>query len=108
MIISTSIETPRPRELSQVLREEFSNRYSYKIFGFGSEKSIIVKKSTMVGVQITPRGDEIAVDHIVPSATGSFFALILGVVGLPNIPPLVESWRSLERETGAFLRRKYA
>ncbi len=108
MIISTSIETPRPRELSQVLREEFSNRYSYKTFGLESEKSIIVRKSILVGVQVTPRGNEIGVDFMIPSVAVSLFAVLIHFAGIFKIPSLEESWRDLEMEIAVFLRRKYA
>ena len=107
MIISTSRKTPQLEELTGILKEEFSNQYSYKIFGLGPEKSIIVQKSTMVGVQLTQRGKEIAVDGTFPSLAASFFSALISVAGI-WLTPTHSYWRGFENEMAVFLRRKYA
>lgn len=105
MIISTSKKIPIPQELSQVLKEEFSDRYSYTIFGLGSEKSVIVRKSTLVGVQITPRKNETMVDGTFPSVATAFFSTL--ICGGGYWTPLYYSWLDFEKEISLFLKRKY-
>ena len=113
MIIPTSRKTPQLQELSKVLTEEFSDQYSYKLFGLGSEKSIVVRKSMLVGVQITPRENEIRVDGTIPSVAISFFSALiafalstLGIIRSASFIPLLPS-RNLENEIADFLKRKY-
>lgn len=109
MIISTSRNIPQVQQLCQVLKQEFSDQYSYRVFGLGSEKSIIIEESDLVGVQLTSRGTEISIDGTFPSVEisvfYSFFFFILGLF----LPWHVErSWRNLEKELAVFLKKKYA
>ncbi len=106
MIIRAFRITPKPLELVKVLREEFSNQYSYKIFGLGSNKSIIVQKSALVGVQVTQSGNEIRVDGTFPSVAASFLSAIISVAGIWLIPES-SPWRNLEHEVASFLNGKY-
>ena len=59
MKILTAKIPPSTKELAEILKQEFSDHYSYKQLGLGEEKNIIVQKSTFVGVQISKSGNEI-------------------------------------------------
>jgi hypothetical protein len=112
MIISTARKIPGPRELSQILKKELSSEYSYKIFGFGSGRSVIVQKSSLVGAQVTVRKDEIDVSGIFPSILTSFFFTLLGYISNYRSPPYTRSawrtsWRNLENELADYLKCKY-
>jgi len=108
MIISIIQKAPSPQKLSDVLNEEFSSNYTYTLFGFPTDNSVIIRKSIFVGIQLTPRGNEIIVDRVLPSFVSSFIGYALAVIGIPAIPSLNRAWRRLERETGTFLKERYS
>ncbi|MFT4738123.1 MAG: hypothetical protein ACJAZM_002786 [Cyclobacteriaceae bacterium] len=103
MIVHTTCELPRLNELIQVLKDKFSNAYSFKIFGFGSQKTILVKKSIMVGAQITLHGNEILVDGSFPNIVTSS---VMTLLSYSTIAPF-EQWFEVEKEIGSFLRNQY-
>jgi len=107
MIISTSRKTPKLEDLVGILKEEFSDQYSYKIFGPGCDRSIIVRKSVLVGVQLTQRGNEIVLDSTFPSIVTSFFSALISIAGI-WLTPTHSYWRGFENEMAVFLRLKYA
>ena len=109
MKILTSIMTPPPHELVGVLQREFSNHYSYKLFGLGAEKSIIISKSTFVGAQISKRENEITIEGTIPSITTGYFILFLGLIGPDALLALLygSQGRKLIKEIGVFLKKKY-
>jgi len=61
-----------------------------------------------VGVQITPRKNEISVDFTYPSVVTSFLSAIFRGSGLWIDTLFYSSWWDLENEIVDFLRRKYA
>ena len=61
MKILASKQPPSNEELATVLNREFSGNYSYQLFGFKSEKDLIVRKSPLVGAQISRRDNEIII-----------------------------------------------
>ncbi len=106
MIIQTLKRPPQLKELCQVLKEEFPSTYTCKIFDAGSEQSIIVKKSTLTGVQIATRENEIVVDGTFPSVTTSFFSALISALGIWMMP--WNSWWKFENEIATALKRRYA
>jgi len=99
---------PQLLELPRILKQEFSNQYSYKILEIGPGKSILIKKSFMVGVQITQKGEEISVQGSFPSiATSIFASIIFGLlhIYLPSV--FASSWMNFEHELAVFLNQKY-
>ena len=103
--ISNHIAT---NELLVTLKERYSNLYTCKYFEFGLEPSIIVRKSTWVGAQITIRGEEIELDFTFPTLATSITGMIVFYSGIFAIPSLITSWIDLQKDLGGFLIRKYA
>jgi hypothetical protein len=114
MRISTTKTPPPAKDLMEILKREFSGRYSYTLFGLG-EKSVIVGKSTFVGAQISVKGNEITIQATPPSVWAGLlsfigltelgFVLIFFVVKYWALPT---DWKGLEKEIGLFLKHKYS
>jgi hypothetical protein len=110
MKVSVSKTAPSGKELAEILNREFSNRYSYELFGLGDEKSVIVQKSAFVGVQISKRQNEFDILITPPSITSGY--LLVGVSFVPGLD-LVLGWAlrpqflKLEREIAGFLNQRY-
>lgn len=113
MRISTSMALPVINELAEVLKNEFSSQHQYKLFGLG-DKSLMVRESTFVGVQISLNQDSITVQGAPPTLAGGIFSglvttelavVILPVFMLFGATPL--KFKKLEREIAAFLHKKY-
>ncbi|MEQ9289364.1 MAG: hypothetical protein RIG77_20720 [Cyclobacteriaceae bacterium] len=114
MKIFTSKNIPPIKKMAEILKQEFSDKFSYELFGIGKEKSIIVEKSTFVGVQISRTKNEISIEGIHPSVPASFISSVLAYFmssGHPiNLwfPGLYDSpWKKFEKEVGSFLNQKY-
>jgi len=112
MRISTSKKLPSTAELIGILKQELHQNYSYKLFGLGSEKTIIVTKSSSVGAQISVRGNEIMIQGTPPPPVAyfvsflcwtEFAALLLFFMGWSTRSKLIE----LEKELAVFLNNKY-
>lgn len=77
MIIKVK-NTPTNEELMTILRQKFPGEYSVKEFGLG-KKSVMIKQSTFIGVQVTVRENEILVDSAAPTLAGSFLSSLFMV-----------------------------
>ena len=106
MKVSTSKTTPTISVLAEILKKEFSGRYSFKVFSMGKERSIIVRKSTFVGAQISKSDNEITIEGVQPSIPAVLFAFVLSFVGL-YAPLSPFAWKKLEKEMAHFLIHKY-
>jgi hypothetical protein len=106
MNVPLTAPPPSTKELVAVLRQEFSEHYSYRLFGLGNAKSIIVRKSTFVGAQISINAHEIAIRATPPSILAGFlnFFRLTELGEIWSLPP---QWSALEREIGTFLKHKY-
>ena len=107
MKVIVSKPPPPNNELIKTLKQEFSDQYTYKLFGIGKEKSVIVQKSTFVGAQISKTGNEFSIDGIHPSVTASLTALLLQVLANLFILFQPSPFRELERKIAVFLKHKY-
>jgi len=94
------------RVLAGILQKEFSGRYSFKIFSRRNERSIIVRKSTFVGAQISKSENEITIEFVQPSIPAVVFAFLLIFVGL-YAPLSPFAGKKLEKEMALFLYQKY-
>jgi hypothetical protein len=112
MRIPTTKTPPPAAELLEILKHELSSQYSYKLFGVGDNKTIMVGKSTFVGAQISVNGNEIVIQSVPPSVPASSifsimafteFAFVLAFLGWG----LKTKWVKLEKELGTFLHHKY-
>lgn len=70
MRIEFSKPLPSVKELSAILSDRFSDKYSVRTYGAG-EQSIIVGKSTFVGAQLSVDNNEISIDWTPSNAFGS-------------------------------------
>lgn len=110
MRISTSKTPPSTRELAEILKREFSGRYSYKLSGLGSDKVIMVRKSTFVGAQISKTGNAITIEgSFHPSSAASFlyFFDCLITEGAVLAFSFGSKCKEFEKEIAVFLNRKY-
>jgi hypothetical protein len=115
MRIHLSKPLPPASELAEVLRQEFSDRYAYQLFGLGNAKTIIVGKTTWIGAQISVRENEISIQGTPPSVLAGLLSflgltelgvcLVLFMGKFWNIP---SQWRQFEKEIGLFLKQKYS
>ena len=114
MRIQLSKNLPSIHDLTEILRQRFSDQYSVKTFGLGKQ-SILVGKSTLVGAEISIRENEVSLSSSPPSVFGSIL-LTLGLTELAVvlIPFLLKdgvsqqaSYRKLEKEIGTFLVQAY-
>ena len=103
--VSSHIAT---NELLGTLQERYSNRYSCRYFEFGLEPSIIVRKSTWVGAQITIREKEIELDFTFPTLATSIAGMVCYYSGIFAIPSIITSSIALQKDLGGFLTKKYA
>lgn len=112
MRISTSKTLPSTKELIEILKQELPGPYSYKLFGLGREKTIMVTKSSSVGAQISIRENEITIQGTPPPPVAYFVSflgwtelafLLLFFIGLSTPSKLKE----LEKEIAIFLKNKY-
>ena len=101
--------SPSNKQLIEVLKKEFSNRYAYSMFGFECDKSIIVRKSAFIGAQISKKGNEITVYGLSPSTLTTFLSAVDFIVtgGLFMGLPFMSKREQFEKEIGFFLQRKF-
>ncbi len=103
-------KAPSAKQLAETLKQEFSGEYSYRLFGLGSERSVIVRKSTFVGVQVSKSGNEVSVQRLLmPSLSSSIFSIIdiLWTGGLLLDGVFGSPVRNLEKEVALFIKKKY-
>ncbi|MBT1705794.1 hypothetical protein [Chryseosolibacter indicus] len=113
MKLTTSKGLPSIAELKDILRQEFSSDYSYRLFGLGKEKTLIVGKSPLVGAQISIHENEVTIQPTPPTLPAAFFVsfvsmtefvvLLLLFVGIKLKSP----WKEFERDISKFLYKKY-
>ncbi len=107
MKITTLKTPPATAELAAVLQKEFSGKYSFRVFGIGKEKSIIVGKSAFVGAQISTSENEITIEGVQPSIAAVLFSFFLQLFAGLAAPFTRKPWRNLEKELGLFLQHTY-
>ncbi len=115
MKVIAAKKIPPTEEFIEDLKHEFSDRYAYKSFGAGSNKSIIIHKSTFIGVEISVNKNEIFIEAAPPTMEGAFFTAFLqffsglGMSITKFASPFYKSspWIKLENEVGAYLQHKF-
>ena len=91
MKIAVFPPVPPLADLVQVLNDAFGPTYSFRIFGMGKNKTIMARKSALVGLQLSVDGNEIHFQPTPPTATGSAlgFMMLTELASLVMIPVLV-------------------
>ncbi|SFT50939.1 hypothetical protein SAMN04489724_1066 [Algoriphagus locisalis] len=104
---------PSNAELLSFLKSELPTDYTSKLFGLG-HKSIIVQKSTFLGVQISNRENEISIIASPPSYGGGLLSglamtelaiVILPIFWFTGASP--SRFRKLEKEVAGLIKDKY-
>ena len=99
---------PSYEELIGNLKRELSNKYAYDLFGLGSEKSIIVRKSPFVGAQISKRENGFSIQALMPlSVTNWFLSLFLSLYASGAMFMWTSPYKKLENEIALFLKNRY-
>ncbi|MDQ6481783.1 hypothetical protein [Dyadobacter sp. LHD-138] len=105
MKVFTIDEDLSNEEIVHTLEQEFSSKFSYRFFGLGRNKSIVVRKSEFVGAQISKSGNKITVQGVSPNFAISLIdATLYGVIAGAFYSPL----KKLEADLATFLKRKYS
>lgn len=108
---------PPTDELVQVLNDKFNPRYSFELFGLGENKTIMARKSTLVGLQISNRDKEMYFQRTAPTIAGSAFSfMMLTELAIVFIIPLLiifkgftkDPYKEMAKEIGFFLKEKYS
>ena len=108
MIIQTTKRLPSAKQLAHILKKEFSGQYEYEEFGLCEHKSLIVRRSFLVGVQISIDKNEFTIDAIPPSAAASFVSTIMSIFANLFVVFTMLPYRELEKDVARFLKTKYA
>lgn len=112
MIIKVK-NTPTNEKLIALLRKELPSDYSVRQFGLG-KKTVMIKKSTFIGAQITLRENEIAVDESTPSVAGGILSS-LAMIELASLIVFIfangsatqAKFQAFEREMASLINKKY-
>lgn len=101
-------KTPSYEEILGNLERDLSGKYVYTLFGLGSEKSIIVRKSRFVGAQISKRENGLSIQALMPlSITNWFISLFLSLYASGAMFMWTSPYKKLENEIALFLRKRY-
>jgi hypothetical protein len=106
------IEIKRPlpsnEQLIDLLKQRFSDGYSYRLFGLGNKKTVLIKKSPFVGAQVSIRENEVTVLGTPPSMLTGNFLFLLSWIGVDVILGLLfrSQLKSIEFEVTRFLKDK--
>ncbi len=114
MRIEFSQPLPSVNEITAVLKDRFSGKYSVRTYG-ADQQSIIVGKSTLVGAQLSIDENEVAIDWTPSNAFGSLLMFLgmteFAIIFLPFLlkedvayPP---KSMALQKEIGRFLKEQF-
>jgi hypothetical protein len=103
MMISALKAPSSNAALTSVLREAFPG-YTYKIFGFQKNESILIAKSHFVGVQISKRENDIIIQGTAPTA---FAAILVFLFSLAGFASYTTEFKKLEKEVASLLHQKF-
>ena len=108
MKIRTTSRTPKSKEIADLLNSKLS-RGSAKLFGLNCYKTVMVKTSPFVGVQITKRNKELTIEGSLPSVFASVLSSLLMIEGFMYLFEILfhKQWKNLETEVAAVLSDQY-
>ena len=95
-------------ELVEILKREYSDKYTYTFFGLDANKSVIVRKSNFIGAQVYIKENEITVTGLQPTVAGNLFMFIDFLMFDTALMSLFfgPSCKELEKEVAVFLKQK--
>lgn len=108
MKIRTTSSTPKSKEIADLLNSKLS-KGSARLFGFDCYKTILVKKSPFVGVQISRRKQELIIEGSLPSVFTSILSSFLILEGFLYLFEIIfhNQWKNLETEVATVLSNQY-
>jgi hypothetical protein len=112
MRISAAKALPTTKQLIETLKQELPGNYTYKLFGLGENKTILVTESSSVAAQISIRDNEITVQGTPPPPL-AYFVSFLGWTEFAFILLFFVNWstrsklKELEKKVALFLNGKY-
>lgn len=116
MKISIASTHPPTDELVHVLNDAFGRRYSFRLFGLGKEKTIMARKSALVGLQLSFDDKQASFERTAPTIASSAlsFMMLTELAVLLILPLLVifegftkDPYKEMAKEIGLFLKQKY-
>jgi hypothetical protein len=102
MTVSVSKAPSSVTALKNVLRESFP-QYSLKRFGFGKDASIMIAKSSFVGVQISKRDNNITIQGTPPTVLAGIVVFVLSLAGFASY---TTAFKNLEKDVASLLYKK--
>lgn len=108
MLIAKPTTISTLRDIEDKLKKNYKNKYSFGNFGFRKDNSVIVKKSFLVGAQVSIINGSIDIEGIIPgyisSLVSTFFHFLSGL-GSPYPFKIfkVSPWKKLEDEIASAL-----
>ena len=115
MKISASKTAPSLRELTEVLKKEFSDFYSCELLGPGEDKNIFVQKTKYAIVRISKNENEFTiVEEIAKPTVTNFFSFTLDVILTGGMVftllhlPFHYQKKALKLQMAVFLKLNYA
>lgn len=108
MKIRTKHPLPSTKALKAYLDTKLSNR-SARLFGLGSDKTLLVKKSAFIGVQITRRDHELVIEGSLPSISSSILSGFLMLEGIFYLFEFIfqKQWKKMELEVAQAISEQY-
>ena len=108
MNISKVNQYPSKEEIIEKINATWPG-VSARLFGLGRDKTILVKKSAFVGLQLTRKKNGYEIEGTIPSY---FSFLVSGILHLDSIFYLLEflffpSWKNLKSDMRNFLNQEY-
>ncbi|NHE58582.1 hypothetical protein [Cyclobacterium plantarum] len=96
------LQTKEPTDLNDLQRSLEKQFSDYSVYAFDSapRKSLIVRKSSTIGAQISIHENEIIIDACCPNI------LVSGLIGL--ISSILPPYHQFERKITDFLRKSYS
>ncbi|WP_422359844.1 hypothetical protein [Reichenbachiella sp.] len=108
MKIRTNTPAPKSKEIARLLNSKLP-KGSAKLFGFNCYKTILVRTSPFVGVQITRRNHELVIEGSLPSVSASILSSFLMLEGFLYLFEIIfhNQWKNLETEVATLLLNQY-
>jgi hypothetical protein len=103
MTLTTSKAPSSVASLISDLKESFP-RYSHKTFGIGKNESILIAKSSFIGVQVSKRDSDITIQGTPPTFLAGIVVFVLSLAGFASY---TTEFKKLEKEVASVLNQKF-
>lgn len=109
MRIETKQPLPNSEQLIELLRQDFSSRYSYNLFGIGGKKTILIESSPFVGAQVSIGDNDLNIQATPPSIAVGNFLFVFSWIGVDVILGLLyrSQLKNMELAVAKFLKERF-